>query len=217
MKTYLVIGLGRFGSAAAEKLYDLGHEVLIMDEDEELVRPMADKATHGAIGDARDMQVLRAAGAAECDCAIVAIGEDLAASVVITMNLKDLGVPYIVCKAKNETYKRALERVGADRVVIPEREMAIRMVYSLGSASFLDYISVSEEYGLAEITPPGSWQGKNLRELNARGKYHVNVLSIKRGADGSLLMSPGAEDTVLPGDTIMVMGRNEDLGRLQKL
>lgn len=216
MKTFLIIGLGRFGAAAAEKLYELGHEVLIIDQDEELVRQVADKATHAAIGDAQEMQVLRAAGAGECDCAIVAIGEDLAASVVITMNLKELGLPMIVCKAKNEIYKRALMRVGADRVVIPEREMALRMVHTLSSASFLDYIEFSGEYGIAEITPPARWCGQSLKELNVRGKYHVNVLTVKR-QDGTVLMSPGAEDRILPGDTVMVMGKNQDLSRLQSL
>ena len=209
MKMFAVIGLGRFGTAAAEKLYELGHEVLVIDESEEMVR-------RAAIGDAQEMQVLRAAGVGECDCAIVAIGEDLAASVVITMNLKDLGIPYIICKAQNETYKRALERVGADRVVIPEREMALRMVYSLGSASFLDYIEFSSEYGIAEISAPTQWQGQNLKELNVRGKYHVNVLTLKR-QDGTVLMSPGAEDRIQAGDTVMVMGKNQDLSRLQSL
>lgn len=216
MKTFLIIGLGRFGAAAAEKLYELGHEVLVIDEREEMVRRAADRATHAAIGDAQQMQVLRAAGAGECDCAIVAIGEDLAASVVITMNLKDLGIPHIICKAQNETYKRALERVGADRVVIPEREMALRMVHSLGSASFLDYIEFSSEYGIAEITAPAQWQEQSLRELNVRGKYHVNVLTLKR-QDGMVLMSPGAEDRIQAGDTVMVMGKNQDLSRLQSL
>lgn len=216
MKTFLIIGLGRFGAAAAEKLYDLGHEVLIMDQNEELVRRLSDRVTHAAIGDAREMQVLRAAGAAECDCAIVAIGEDLAASVVITMNLKDLGIPHIVCKAQNETYQRALLRVGADRVVIPEREMAIRMVYSLGSASFLDYIEFSSEYGIAEISVPDRWQGETIKSLDVRGKYHVNILTIKR-QDGQVVMSPGAEDQILSGDTVMVMGKNQDLSRLQSL
>lgn len=216
MKTFLIIGLGRFGAAAAEKLYDLGHEVLIMDQNEELVRRLSDRATHAAIGDAREMQVLKAAGAAECDCAIVAIGEDLAASVVITMNLKDLGIPHIVCKAQNETYQRALLRVGADRVVIPEREMAIRMVYSLGSTSFLDYIEFSSEYGIAEISAPDRWQGETIKNLNVRGKYHVNILTIKR-QDGTVVMSPGAEDRILSGDTVMVMGKNQDLSRLQSL
>lgn len=216
MKTFLIIGLGRFGAAAAEKLYDMGHEVLIIDQDEELVRRVADKATHAAIGDAREMQVLRAAGAGECDSAIVAIGEDLAASVVITMNLKDLGIPQIVCKAHDEIYKRALERVGADRVVIPEREMALRMVYNLGSASFLDYIEFSSEYGIAEISVPERWQEQTIRELNVRGKYHVNILCLK-SQDGAVRMSPGAEDVIRTGDIMMVMGKNQDLSRLQSL
>ncbi len=217
MKTFLVIGLGRFGAAAAEKLYDMGHEVLVIDEDEELVRQAADKATHAAIGDAREMMVLKAAGARECDCAVVAIGDDLSASIVITMNLRDLGVPYIVCKARDEMYKRAPERIGADRVLIPEKEMAVRLVQSIGSSSFLDYIEFSDEYGIAEITPPKSWQGKSLRELNVRGKYHANVLTIKNEKTGKLQMSPGADDRISSGDTVMLMGRNEDLALLQRL
>ena len=120
MKTFIVIGLGRFGSSAAEQLYDMGHEVIVVDRDEEAVSHLADRCTHAAIGDAREIEVLRAVGAAECQCAIVAMGEDLAASVLITMNLRDLGCKYIICKAQNELYQRALERVGADRVVIPE-------------------------------------------------------------------------------------------------
>ena len=217
MKTFLVIGLGRFGASAAEKLYQMGHEVLIIDEDEELVRLAADKATHAAIGDARETSVLKAAGAKECDCAIVAIGNDLAASIVITMNLKDLGVPMIVCKARDEMYKRALERIGADRVLIPEKEMAVRLVQSIGSKSFLDYIEFSDEYGIAEITPPKGWQGKSLRSLNVRGKYHVSVLSIKNEVSGALKMSPGADDVIGSNDTVMLMGKNEDLALLQRL
>ena len=154
MKTFFVIGLGRFGSAAAEGLFDQGKEVLVLDEDEELVRRAADKATHSAIGDGRDQAVLKAAGAEDCDCAIVAIGSDLAASILVTMNLRDLGVPYIICKAKNEINKQALERIGADRVLIPEKEMAERLVKSLGETSILDYMELSDGYGIVEIPAP---------------------------------------------------------------
>lgn len=217
MKTFLVIGLGRFGAAAAEKLYNMGHEVFAIDESEELVRRISDQVTSAAIGDARDIQVLKAAGAGDCDCAIVAIGEDLAASILITMNLKDLGVPHIVCKAPTETYKRALERVGADRVVIPEREMALRLVQTLGSRSFLDYIEFSEDYGIAEIAVPKSWVDKTLVQLDVRGKFHVNVLSVKDETTGSVVVSPGAAMVFRNHDTVMVMGRKEDLDRLQKL
>ncbi len=217
MKTFLVIGLGRFGSAAAGKLYDMGHEVIVLDEDEELVQQCADQSTHAAIGDAREISVLKAVGAADCDCAIVAIGSDLAASIVVTMNLKDLGVPKIVCKAKDDMYKRALERIGADQVVIPEKEMAIRLVQSLGSNSFLDYISFSEEYGIAEIDPPEDWEGKTLRELNVRKRFHVNILSIKNTATGAVNMAPGPDDVLSDRDTVMLMGRNEDIMQLQRM
>ena len=216
MKTYLVVGLGRFGMAAADELYDLGQEVSVLDEQEELVRQAADQATHAAIGDAREMSVLKAAGAQDCDCAIVAIGSDLAASILITMNLKDLGVPYIICKARDETYKRALERVGANRVLIPEKEMAVRLVRNLGSASFLDYIEFSDEYGIAEITPPRNWTGKTLRALNIRSKYHVNVLALKNEETDQVLVAPGAEAVIREGDTVMLMGRSEELALLQR-
>ena len=132
------------------------------------------------------------------------------------MNLKDLGVPYIICKAKDETYKRALERVGADRVLIPEKEMAVRLVRNLGPATFLDYIEFSEEYGIAEITPPDNWIGKTIRALNIRGKYHVNVLAIKNDSSDEVNIAPGAEDVIKQGDTVMVMGHNEDLALLQR-
>ncbi len=217
MKTFIVIGLGRFGSAAAERLYDMGHEVIVVDQNEESVSHLAEHCTHGAIGDAREMDVLRAVGAGECDCAIVAMGEDLAASVLITMNLKDLGCRQIICKAQNEIYKRALERVGADRVVIPEKEMALRLVESLGSNTFLDYMEFSGEYAIAEITPPASWYGKSLKALNVRAKYQVSVLAIKNDKEGKLLMSPGGDDRVDRGDTLMLMGRDEELKGLQRL
>ena len=199
MKTYLVIGLGRFGSAAADELYDMGQEVIVLDEQEENVRQAADQATHAAIGDAREISVLKAAGAMDCDCAIVA-----------------LGVPYIICKARDETYKRALERVGADRVLIPEKEMAVRLVRNLGPATFQDYIEFSDEYGIAEITPPESWVGKSIRALNIRGKFHVNVLAIKNDSTDEVNIAPGAEDVIQAGDTVMVMGHNEDLALLQR-
>ncbi len=217
MKTFIVIGLGRFGSAAAEQLYDMGHEVIVVDRDEEAVNHLADRCTHAAIGDAREIEVLRAVGAAECQCAIVAMGEDLAASVLITMNLRDLGCKQIICKAQNEMYQRALERVGADRVVIPEREMAHRLVRSLGSKSFLDYMELSGEYAIAEFTAPQSWVGKNLKALNVRSKYQISILAIRNEGSGSLRMSPGGEDAIGAGDNLMVMGRQQDLQRLQRL
>lgn len=127
MKTYIVIGLGRFGTAVATKLYELGNEVLAIDAREENIQPIANHVTHAVVGDARDEEVLRALGVRNFDCAIVAIGEDLAASVLVTLTLKELGVPAVICKASSEVYKRALEKVGADRVVIPGLSRSVPM------------------------------------------------------------------------------------------
>ena len=215
MKTYMVIGMGRFGSAVAENLYNMGHEVVILDENEEAVTHMADHATHAAIGDAREPDVLKAAGAAECDTAVVAMGEDLAANVLITMNLKDLGVRNVVCKARNEQFRRVLERVGADRVVIPEREMGARLAQNLVSGSFLDYIELSERYAIAEVLAPKSWAGKTLLQLNVRQQYDVSVLAIKNGSE--IIMSPGGSAVIPAGSSVMVMGDSEAMTRLQRL
>ena len=119
MKSYVVIGLGRFGSEVARQLYKCGCEVLAVDLKSELVQQISQDVTHAAVGDSRDKEVLKMLGVGEFDCAVVAIGEDLAASVLITMNLKELGVPYLVCKAHDDVHRRVLEKLGAHRVVIP--------------------------------------------------------------------------------------------------
>ena len=165
MKSYLVVGMGRFGSSVALRLQELGNEVLIMDENAENIQRLADHVTYAVVGDARDEEVLRSLGAQNFDCAIVAIGGDLAASILVTLNLKSLGVPQVICKAPNELHKRALEKVGADRVVIPEREMGIKLAQNLVSSSVLDYIELSPDCGIAEVRTPKPWVDKTLREL----------------------------------------------------
>jgi trk system potassium uptake protein TrkA len=214
MKTYVVIGLGRFGSAAAVRLESLGHEVMAIDTNEENVQRIADQVTHAVVGDARDEAVLRSLGVRNADCAIVAIGADLAASILITLCLKDMGVPQVVCKARDEVHKRALERIGADYVVIPEREMALKLAQKLTSPNLLDFIELSDEYGIAEVEIPPQWVGKTIRELNVRVKYSVDVLGIRR--QEKLQLSPGADHCFASGDIAVVLGRNEDLAAIRK-
>ena len=156
-KTYLVVGLGRFGSAVAQRLYELGSEVMAVDLHPELVQKMESKVTCAAVCDARDEDALRALGARNYDCAVVAIGGDLATSVVATLNLKELGVQTVVCKATDETQRRALEKIGADRVVVPERESGIKLAQSLTSSSILDFIELSPDCGIAELQTPPEW------------------------------------------------------------
>lgn len=217
MKSYLVVGMGRFGSSVALRLRELGNEVLVIDEAAENIQPLADQVTYAVVGDARDEEVLRSLGVKNFDCAIVAIGEDLAASILVTLNLKSLGVPLVICKAPNELHKRALEKVGADRVVIPEREMGIKLAQNLVSSSVLDYIELSRECGIAEIITPAAWVGKSVRELNVRAKFGVNIIALRDESSDSITVNMGPEYVLKQDDVMVILGNNEDLLRVQQL
>ena len=215
MKNYIVIGLGLFGSEVAIQLCQQGCEVLAMDIRSDLVQQVAENVTHAVVGDGQDKEVLKALGAGNFDCAIIAIGDDLAASVLTIMNLKELKVPYIVCKAHDETHRRVLEKLGADRVVIPECEFAGRLARSLSSHNVLDYIELSPDYGILEVPAPKSWIGKSLKDLNVRAKLGVNIIAVESGEDTNV--SPSADYVVLAGDIMVVLGDNRALEAVQRL
>lgn len=215
MKSYIVIGLGLFGAEVARKLCQQGCEVLAMDIRSDLVQQVADDVTHAVVGDAQDKDVLKSLGAGNFDCAIIAIGDDLSASVLTIMNLKELEVPYIVCKAHDETHRRVLEKLGADRVVIPECEFAGRLARSLASHNVLDYIELSPDYGILEVPAPKSWIGKSLRDLNVRAKLGVNIIAVESGK--ATYVSPPAEYQVFKGDVMVVLGDNKSLEAVQNL
>lgn len=215
MKSYIVVGMGRFGTEVARELCRLGCEVLVVDTDSDLVSQIANDVTHAVVADAQDKEVLRALGAADFDCGIVAIGGDLSSSVLATMNLKELGVGQVICKAHDETHRRVLEKLGADRVLIPEHEQAFRLARSLSSPNVLDYIELSDEYGIVEVPVPASWNGKNLKELNVRAKLGVNILAIRRA--GKINVSPAAEFAFAAGDIVVVLGDSAALKKVQKL
>ena len=215
MKSYVVIGLGRFGTTLARQLCALGAQVLAMDVRSDLVQQVAEDVTHAVVGDAQDKEVLRALGVRDMDCAIIAIGDDLAASVLTTMNLKELEVPYIICKAHDETHRRVLEKLGVDRVIIPEQENAQRLARSLNSHNVLDYIELSEEYGILEVPAPKSWVGKSLKELNVRAKLGVNIIAVESGKKTNV--SPSADYRILEQDILVILGENESLEAVQKL
>ena len=215
MQSYMVIGLGRFGTQIARRLCELGCEVLAVDESSELVQQISNDVTHAVVADAQDKEVLRALGAGNFDCAIVAIGGSLADSVLATMNLKELNVPKIVCKAHDETHRKVLLKVGADQVVIPEQENADRLAKSLSSLNVLDYIELSDEYGIIDVPAPQSWVGKTLKELNVRAKLGVNILAIRR--DGRIDVSPSADYDIQSGDIMVILGDTAALKAVQKL
>ena len=215
MNSYVVIGLGLFGSSVARQLCALGAEVLAIDIHPELVQQISSDVTSAVVADARDADVLRALGAHECDGAVVAIGDDLAGSVLATMNLKELGVKHIVCKAHDEVHRKVLQKLGADKVVIPEKEVADKLARSLTSHNVLDFIELSSDYGIVEIPAPKTWVGKNLKELDVRAKLGVNIIAIQR--HGKVSVSPRAEFLIEKNDILVVLGDYDSLSIMQEI
>ncbi len=208
-RQYVIIGLGRFGTSIAKTLFSLGNEVLAVDVDEEIVQEISKDVTHAVQADATDENVLRALGARNFDVAVITIGSDVQASIMTTLLAKELGVKYVVAKAHNEVHAKVLYKIGADRVVFPERDMGVRVAHNLSSSSILDYIELSPDYSIMEVTAINKWVGKSLKELNIRSKFGINVMAIKRGND--INISPEADEYIRKGDVLVVIGGVEDL------
>ncbi|MCR5566090.1 MAG: TrkA family potassium uptake protein [Clostridiales bacterium] len=203
MKSYVVIGLGRFGTELATRLYACGEEVMVIDTDELLIDKIADRVTRAVAADARDVDVLRKLGVGNFDCAIVAVGSDLGSSALITMNLKSLNVPDIICKAQDNTYKAILEKLGASKVIIPEWEMADKLALGMTHAGVMEYIELSQEYGIVEVKPAAEWIGKTIRELGLRTRYGMNVIAVR--VDDDTIQIPPDIDTPIPEAAGMVI------------
>lgn len=215
MKSYVVIGLGRFGMEMAVKLYECGEEVLAIDTDEAIVDKLADRVTRAVAADARDIDVLKKLGAESIDRAVVAVGSDLAASALITMNLKSLGVPYILCKAHDDTCREILEKLGADKVIIPEREIADKLSLGLTTAGIMEYIELSDEYGIVEMKTPSPWLGKPIRALNLRVAYGANVIAVRQGDE---LHIPPDIDRPLDAETaLLILARYQTIEKIRAL
>ena len=178
MKSFVVIGLGKFGTRIAKNLYQMNCDVMAIDMDNEKIQQIADFVTQAVTGDARDKDVLRALGVRNCDCAIVGMAGDVSSSVLVTMILKELEVPYVVAKAQGTIHQQILEKLGADLVVIPEREMADRLVHRLVEPNLLDFIEISEEYSLVEEQAPAAWVNKSIRDLSVRARLGINIIAV---------------------------------------
>ncbi len=213
MGEFAVIGLGRFGSSVARTLYELGHNVLAMDKDEAALREVIDHVTHAVQVDSTDPEALRAVGITNLDAVVVAIGEDIQESILTTLLLKDLGVKKVVAKAVDEQQRKVLEKVGADLVIFPERDMGERVAHSLASPNVLEYIALSPEYTIEEVNVPARLDGRTLGDLDLRSKFGANVLLIRR--DSQLLLSPGTDVRLQTGDVLVVVGENRQLNRLE--
>lgn len=212
-KQFIIIGLGRFGSSIAKTLYSLGNDVLAIDKDEDVVQEIADSVTHAVQLDATDENALRSLGIRNFDVAVVTIGDNIQSSVMATLLVKELGVKYIIAKGHSDLHAKVLYKIGADRVILPEKDMGIRVAHNLVSANILDYIELSEEYSVMEIQVLKEWAGNTLKELKLRSKYGINVMAIKRGDEVNL--APSADDVIEENDIIVAIGSAEDLSRLE--
>ncbi len=214
-KLFAVIGLGRFGTSVAMTLQTLGHEVLAIDSDEDRVQKLSDQVTHVVQADTTDENALHALGLRNFDAVVVAIGADVQANVATTLLLKELGIPYIIAKARNALHGKMLEKIGADRVVYPERDMGQRVAHSLISSNVLDYIELSPDLSLVEVTVPGTFIGRTLQQANMRALYGVNVVAIKRFE--KLIVPPQPNELIQESDIMIVIGSTEGLQQLESL
>lgn len=207
-KNFVVIGCGRFGRAIATTLYKLGHDVLAIDSNEEIIQNIAGDVTK-AVTSQIDEQVLREIGVPNCDVAIVSMGSDIESSVITTLLLKEMKIPYIVCKASTEIHEKILYKIGADRVVSPERDSGIKIAKNLVSDNVLDKIDLDPDYAIFELITPKSWIGKSLIELNVRKEYNLNVVAIKK--DDDFVITPNPEEPLKENDIILLLGEKKNL------
>ena len=212
-KQFVIIGLGRFGSSVAKTLYALGHDVLAIDSNEDLVQEISDSVTHAVQMDATDENALRTLGLRNFDVAVVTIGANIQASVMATLLVKDMGIKYIIAKGNSDLHAKVLYKIGADRVILPEKDMGVRVAHNLVSSSILDYIELSPDYSIIEIESPKEWYGKSMKELSLRSKYGINVMAIKRNNEVNI--SPDADDVINKDDIEVALGSAEDLTKLE--
>jgi trk system potassium uptake protein TrkA len=215
-KQVVVIGLGRFGTHLATSLYNIGHDVLAMDTDEERVQRMIGRVTYPVAGNATNEVVLKELGITDYDAAVVAIGSDIVSSIMTSVLLKTLGIPYIVSRAHNEIHGNTLERIGVDKVIHAEAEMGTRMAHNLFNPNVQEYLELAPSFGLSRLKIPNHFDNMTLRELGFSGPRDSNglvVMAIRRGDDVTL--NPDGEDRLQAGDQVVIAGRDELLDELE--
>lgn len=211
-KQYAVIGLGRFGSSVARCLWKRGNEVLAIDLSEERIDDAKDFVTHSIIADSTEEESLKSVGIRNFDCVIVAIGNDLQASILTVLVLKEMGVQKVIAKALNKRHGQVLEKLGADWVIYPERDMGEKVAHQLMTPNVLNFIEVSKDYSIEEIIVPSNMAGKTLKEIDFRSRFNITIIAIN--SDGILNISPAAEQVIHEQDVLIVIGHNEDLNLL---
>ncbi|WP_421381242.1 potassium channel family protein [Bacillus salacetis] len=213
-KQFAVIGLGRFGGNLVRELSELGADVLAIDIDEEVVEKYRDVAEHAVRANAMDENVIRELGLRNFDHVIVSFGENIEASILTTLLLKDLGVKEVWVKASSAYHQKVLDKIGADKVIHPERDMARRIAHHITSEKVIDFIELSREHSIVEIVASNKVANKTLIDLDVRARYGCNIIAIQRGDD--IIVSPAADEVIQKDDLLIVIGDNRDLNRFEK-
>ncbi|HHX20891.1 MAG TPA: TrkA family potassium uptake protein [Clostridiales bacterium] len=214
-KQYLIFGVGRFGSALARKLSEDGHEVLAVDSDENRVRSIAPYVMQALQMEASDEEGVRSLGVRNFDAVVVSIGDNLKNSILMTLTCKDLGARYLVAKAADEAHARVLEKIGADRVVFPERDAGIRLAKTISSPNVRELMSLSGGFTLEDVRAPEAWVGHTLKQLDIRRRYNVSILLISR--NGEAPITPNADTLINRGDELLVLGMQDDVNNVERL
>lgn len=217
MKTFAVIGLGRFGISVAVQLFNMGYEVLAVDKSMEKINAVSDYVTQAVCADAKEESTLKALGIRNYDCVVIAIGGEISDSVLVTLSVKELGVGHILCKAMDKQHKKVLQKIGADTVIIPEHEAGIKTATNLVSKNFVEIIELSDKYSIVDTVVPDKWVNKKIEELSVRKKYGVNIVAIKNAADETdVNITPEPGYVFKSTDIIVVVGSNEAINMLGK-
>lgn len=217
MKRYVIVGLGNFGSGAAEALHEQGHDVVAVDVDEHAVDRIAPLVTRAAVGDARDVRVLDKLGAGDADAAVVSTGDDMAASILATMALRDLGVDEIYVKVISPEHARIMEKLGATETIFPERDSALRLSERITNRSILNYVQLGEDFGVQEMAVPEVWIGQSLRELELPRRHRLAVIAVHDVLHDEMVPVPDPDRPLTESDTLLVSGSIEDLERAREL
>lgn len=209
MKQIIVIGCGKFGSSAASTLAKLGHDVMVVDRNPEIIKDISEYVAHAVQMDVMDEASFKTIGLRNFDVAIVAIATDIEASIMATLIAKEAGVPIVMAKAANEIHGRLLKKIGADKIIYPERDMGMRVAYGLVSPNIMDVIEFSPDYSIVETVAPESWVRKSLKDLNLSGKYGITVIAIRTGENINIV--PSSDTVINRGDVAVILGSVDNL------
>ncbi len=215
MKRFVVIGLGNFGMNAARALYKEGHDVLVIDSDEKKIERIKNEVNASIAADATDENVLKEFVSDIADAAIISLGENMEASVLTTLYLKELGIKRIIVKALNEAHRKVLERIGATETIFPEREAAVRLAQRLSVPNLIEHIPLAPEYSISQIETPTAFVGKTLKELQLPSRFGIQVIAIKDVLSDAFHVIPNAEFRIMPDSALLVIGKSDNLSKMR--